>query len=188
MAQTFGAVRSLSDASYTHAASAETISVTHNGGGFRMERHQTGFDASITNVVIAKIDYQIGSGNHARSYFSRTSRNELIELPLSWYSEKGGYWAMSAGYDSSSHAGFSRKATWRCLFCHNAYPEMGADTDRLDADNGTRFPVQLPQGIDCQRCHGPGLSHVNAASAKPPRWRSEESDRESGAFSRRAAR
>ena len=39
----------------------------------------------------------LGSGNHARSYLHRTARGTLVELPLGWYSEKGGYWAMSPG-------------------------------------------------------------------------------------------
>jgi tetratricopeptide (TPR) repeat protein len=167
MAQSFGAGSDhLTDVTYQHAASAETISIATKDGISRMERHQIGFDGSIANAFSATIDYWFGSGNHARSYFSRTSSNELIELPLTWYSEKGGYWAMSPGYDSPSHSGFSRKATYRCMFCHNAYPEMAAGADRMD--NGTKFPVNLPQGIDCQRCHGPGQSHVNAAIAGRP--------------------
>ena len=172
MAQSFGAVCAAAkssqptDVTYQHAASAETISVATKDGISRMERHQNGFDGKIANAFSATIDYWFGSGNHARSYFSRTGDNELIELPLTWYSEKGGYWAMSPGYDSPSHAGFSRKATYRCMFCHNAYPEMAAGADRMD--NGTKFSASLPQGIDCQRCHGPGQSHVNAAIAGRP--------------------
>jgi tetratricopeptide (TPR) repeat protein len=166
MAQSFGAVRRVNEVTYQHAASAESISVATKDGISRMERHQTGFDGKIANAFSATIDYWFGSGNHARSYFSRTSSNELIELPLTWYSEKGGYWAMSPGYDSPSHAGFSRKATYRCMFCHNAYPEMATGADRMD--NGTKFPLNLPQGIDCQRCHGPGQSHVTAAIAGRP--------------------
>jgi hypothetical protein len=27
------------------------------------------------------------------------------------------------------------------------------------------FPEKLPEGIDCQRCHGPGRAHVEAVSA-----------------------
>ena len=171
MARTFGTVRGgddhLARTTYTHAPSAETISVFRTGSGFQMERHQTGFNGSITNSLAVKIDYWFGSGDHARSYFSRTGRDELIELPLTWYSEKNGYWAMSPGYDSPSHAGFSRKATYRCMFCHNAYPSvklaLKPGADRME--NATKFPADLPQGIDCQRCHGPGLDHVQAALA-----------------------
>ncbi len=157
MARSFGVVSSpLQATTYTHAASAETISVT----GKVMERRQADY------VFSAAIDYRFGSGNHATSYFSRTGRDELIELPLTWYSENGGHWAMSPGYDSAAHAGFSRKATYRCLFCHAAYPKMAAGVDRMD--NGSKFPGVLPQGIDCQRCHGPGLRHVNAAMSGRP--------------------
>jgi predicted CXXCH cytochrome family protein len=168
MARTFGTVRGagdghLANVTYTHAPSAETISVSHADTGFQMERHQTGFNGSITNSLMARIDYWFGSGHHARSYLSRTGRDELIELPLTWYSEKNGYWAMSPGYDSPSHAGFSRKATYRCMFCHNAYPSLKPGADRMD--DATKFPADLPQGIDCQRCHGPGLDHVQAALA-----------------------
>jgi len=172
MAQSFGAVhsetgsRQLTNAAFYHAASAENISVTLRDGSAQMERHQSGFDGSITNIIKVSIDYWFGSGNHARSYFSRTNRGELTELPLTWYSENGGYWAMSPGYDSASHGGFSRKATYRCMFCHNAYPDMAPGADRMD--NGTKFPDNLPRGIDCQRCHGPGLAHVNAAIAGRP--------------------
>jgi predicted CXXCH cytochrome family protein len=169
MARTFGTVKPdagdghLANVTYTHAPSAETISVSRGDAGFQMERHQTGFNGSVANLFSAKIDYWFGSGDHARSYLSRTRGDELIELPLTWYSEKNGYWAMSPGYDSPSHAGFSRKATYRCMFCHSAYPSMKPDADRMD--NATRFPADLPQGIDCQRCHGPGLAHVQAALA-----------------------
>jgi tetratricopeptide (TPR) repeat protein len=173
MAQSFGAVRpdsassQLVDTTFNHAASEESFSVTRGAAGsLQMERHQSGFDGSIANVIEANIDYWFGSGIHARSYFSRTNRGELTELPITWYSGNGGYWAMSPGYDSASHAGFSRKATYRCMFCHNAYPDMAPGADRTD--NGTKFPDNLPRGIDCQRCHGPGLGHVSAAIAGRP--------------------
>src|ERR1041384_238493 len=35
-------------------------------------RHQIGFAGAATNAVEARIDYVIGSGNHARSYLHRT--------------------------------------------------------------------------------------------------------------------
>jgi predicted CXXCH cytochrome family protein len=169
MARTFGAVRGgagdghLANVTYTHAPSAETMAVSRTGAGFQMERHQIGFTGAAVNSLAARVDYWIGSGDHARSYLSRTRADELIELPLTWYSEKSGYWAMSPGYDSPSHAGFSRKVTYRCMFCHNAYPAAGPGADRMD--NATKFPANLGNGIDCQRCHGPGLDHVQAALA-----------------------
>jgi tetratricopeptide (TPR) repeat protein len=34
------------------------------------------------------------------------------------------------------------------------------------ASDGNIFPAKLPEGIDCQRCHGPGRAHVAAARNK----------------------
>jgi len=47
------------------------------------------------------------------------------------------------------------------MFCHNAYPEISPTLHRDLSAN----PIYdaLPTGIDCQRCHGPGAAHVQAA-------------------------
>jgi tetratricopeptide (TPR) repeat protein len=165
MARTFGLITSaqqlpeLKDANFHHTASAQQFTVITQGNQPHLNRHQTGFDGSVSNVVAARMDYWFGSGKHARSYISRTQNNELIELPLTWYAEGKGYWAMSPGYDRADHAGFSRKLTYRCMSCHNGFIELPNPT----WETGTRFPAQLPAGIDCQRCHGPGQAHVVAA-------------------------
>src|SRR5262245_58899774 len=128
MARSFGMVLTgkefpgLKGGDFYHQASAEHFTIFAKAGGLYLKRHQSGIDGEILNVLEAKIDYWFGSGNHARSYISRTSSGEFVELPLTWYA-KGGYWAMSPGYDRPDHAGFSRKITYRCMFCHNAYPQ-----------------------------------------------------------------
>ncbi len=70
------------------------------GDGYYQRRWQVGLNGAETNVDEMKVDYVLGSGNEARSYLHRTSRDTLIELPLGWYSESGGYWAPSPGFDS----------------------------------------------------------------------------------------
>ena len=115
-----------------------------------------------TNVVEKEIHYVVGSGNHSRTYLHRNSQGKLLELPLSWYAERGGYWAMSPGYDRPDHSDFRREVGDGCLFCHNGYP--------------SRSNRGLATGIDCQRCHGPGKAHaggkgsvVNPAKLTPER-------------------
>jgi predicted CXXCH cytochrome family protein len=102
----------------------------------------------------------MGSGNHARSYLHRTERGMLIELPLGWYPDKGGEWAMVPGSDTA-HPQTRRFVSYKCMFCHNGYPNIpSANT----APGGEPvFLGELPQGIDCQRCHGPGGEHVRTA-------------------------
>ena len=102
----------------------------------------------------------MGSGNHVRSYLHRTARGALIELPLAWYAENGGTWAMSPGHDRDYMLP-PRTIAYECMFCHNAYPRIPAGHDEPAASRSTR--ATLPEGIDCQRCHGPGGNHVRAA-------------------------
>ena len=136
-------------------------------GVYYQRRWQTGFDGADTNIEEMKIDYVIGAGDHARSYLHRTDLGTLIELPLGWYSERGGYWAMSPGFDSH-HPQTRRLVSYECMFCHNGYPQNPTANQARSPE--PVFSGELPQGIDCQRCHGPGAVHVRTAQtpgAKP---------------------
>ena len=109
---------------FYHKASDSTFTMIERDGRFYQRRHQIGFDGKETNNIEKEIDFVMGSGNHVRAYLHRTSRNTLVELPLAWYAEKGGSWALNPGYDRPDHAGFTRAVTYGCMFCHNAIPEI----------------------------------------------------------------
>jgi Tfp pilus assembly protein PilF len=137
--------------------------VSHNGKLFQ-RRSQIGFRGTETNVVEEQVDYVIGSGNHAHTFLHRNAQGQLLELPVSWYAENSGYLAMSPGFDRHDQEDFHRTIPAECMFCHNAYP---SNPDALNSPTviAQSFPSELPSGIDCQRCHGPGRAHVNAAIA-----------------------
>ena len=147
---------------FFNAASDRFYTMSIRDGKFFQRRHQTGFQGKETNVVEKSADYVIGSGNHARNYVHRTAEGTFVELPVSWYSEKGGYWAMSPGYDRSGQPDFSRNISTDCMFCHNAYP---APKQRPSSAVMVALGERMPEGIDCQRCHGPGQAHVDAAGS-----------------------
>jgi hypothetical protein len=67
----------------------------------------------------------MGSGNQVRTYLHRTDRGAPIELPLAWYAENGGTWAMNPGHDRD-YALSPRAVAYECMFCHNAYPKIPA--------------------------------------------------------------
>jgi Tetratricopeptide repeat len=139
MGRSFGPARSVPPLDrFSHDRSRQVFSVIQRGQGSVLRRQEPAFERSI--------DYVIGSGNHSRTYVHQTANRRLIELPVSWYAEKGGSWAMSPGYDRPDHSGFRREVGDSCLFCHNGYPSQ--------ANAG------LASGIDCQRCHGPGEAHL----------------------------
>jgi predicted CXXCH cytochrome family protein len=50
------------------------------------------------------------------------------------------------------------------MFCHNGYPELNSPMAISNAEDAI-FPDKLPEGIDCQRCHGPGRAHVKLATS-----------------------
>jgi tetratricopeptide (TPR) repeat protein len=148
---------------YYHQPSDSYFTMLQRGGQYYQRRHQLDPAAREINVVEQRIDYVLGSGNHARAYLHRNADNTLIELPLAWYAEKGGYWGMNPGYDRPNHDGFRRQIGYECMFCHNAYPEIPAGHEREFSQ--PVYQGVLPEGIDCQRCHGSGSRHMQLAAS-----------------------
>jgi tetratricopeptide (TPR) repeat protein len=156
---------------FYHDASATHYEMVQRDGKFYQRRYQIGFDGKETNVDEKQVDFVMGSGTHARAYLHLSPQGTLVQLPLGWYSEKGGYWAMSPGYDTPRHPDAQRPIGYDCMFCHNAYPQQStakpaskfAPNDRFG--QLPRFSANLPEGIDCQRCHGSGARHMALAGA-----------------------
>ena len=146
---------------FYHAPSDTWFNMFERDGKYFERRWQVGFDGRETNVEEKQIDFVLGSGNHARTYLHQTSRGTLQQLPLGWYSEKGGYWAMNPGYDQADYGGSTRVIHYECMFCHNRYPRIPEGHQEAGAE--AQYLQPLPQGVDCQRCHGPGRQHVEAA-------------------------
>jgi predicted CXXCH cytochrome family protein len=142
-----------------HRSSATWYQVVARDGSWYQRWWQIGFKGQKESAGESKIDYVMGSGNHVRSYLHRTARGTLLELPLAWYAEKGGSWALNPGLDVSDPP-IGRKIGYDCMFCHNSYPSIPSGHE--DAGSEPVFAGQLPQGIDCQRCHGPGGNHLQA--------------------------
>ncbi len=146
-----------------HQPSDSYFEMLRRDGQYFQRRYQLDSAGKQVNVMEKRIDYIMGSGNHARAYLHRTAANTLIELPLGWYSEKGGYWAMSPGYDQPNHDGFRRPITYDCMFCHNAFPRIPAGYEQPFSQ--AVYTGAMPEGIDCERCHGSGDRHVKIAGS-----------------------
>ncbi len=148
-------VEDYAEAEHYHALSDSHYAMTIRDGQYFQRRWQLDASGKEMNAEEVKIDYVMGSGNHARSYLHRTGRGMLVELPLGWYPDKGGEWGMVPGSDTE-HPQTRRFVSYKCMFCHNGYPN-------IPTDNEPAFLGDLPEGIDCQRCHGPGGEHVRNA-------------------------
>jgi len=95
--------------------------------------------------------YTLGSGTKGRGYLA-SDGGYLTALPLSWYSARRA-WDFSPGY-RNANLRFSRPIRVECMSCHNSM--VGVLPGSI---NGYVEP--LPTGLGCQRCHGPGASHVH---------------------------
>ncbi|HWC96183.1 MAG TPA: tetratricopeptide repeat protein [Candidatus Sulfopaludibacter sp.] len=145
---------------FYHAPSDMYYRMVDRDGKYFQRRWQVGPDGKEINIEEKSVDFVMGSGNHGRTYLHLTARNTLQQLPLGWYAEKGGYWAMNPGYDRPDYPGSTRAISYECMACHNAYPQIPKGHEAEGAE--AQFVTPLPEGIDCQRCHGPGQKHVEA--------------------------
>jgi tetratricopeptide (TPR) repeat protein len=143
---------------YYHAPSRQYFEMVRRDGRFFQKRYQ--IDGGQRNAFEQEIHFVLGSGNKERDYLHLSPAGKLTQLPVVWYSEEKA-WGMAPGYDRPDHQGFLRGIDNRCMFCHNAYPQIAEAWTRYEASR-SRFTADLPSGIDCERCHGPGGSHVKS--------------------------
>ena len=147
---------------FYHAPSNRHYRMVQRKGRFYQRRYQRDAGGGETNVLEREVTHIIGSGEHARSYLSLDEGGVLRQLPVTWYPQIR-RWGMSPGYDHPDHEDFGRQVTHSCLFCHNGYPQLPEPSDRYGQRNV--FRSELPSGIGCHRCHGPGADHVKLASS-----------------------
>ncbi len=97
-----------------------------------------------------KVNYIIGSGQHTNSHMMEIN-GYFYQMPLTFYTQKQ-RWDLPPGYDKGGNLRFGRTIELECMSCHNAYPNF--------VEGSLNKFASVPQGIDCERCHGPGSIHV----------------------------
>ena len=99
---------------------------------------------------VEKIDYIIGSGHHTNSHLQWVN-GYVNQAPMTYYTQQK-KWDLPPGFENGHNSRFSRPIGLECMSCHNAFPEFIQGSEN-------KFS-KIPQGIDCERCHGPGSIHV----------------------------
>ena len=160
MARSFYKPTSIEPVRFYHQPSQTWYAIEQRGGEYYQRRWRVGYTGNQTEVQESRIDYAMGSGNHVRTFLHRTDRGALIELPLAWYSENSGQWAMNPGHDRD-YALPPRAVAYECMFCHNAYPKIPAG--HAEPGSEPLYEGALPEGIGCERCHGDGTNHTRVA-------------------------
>lgn len=99
------------------------------------------------------MDYVVGSGQRARAYIYRRGQ-AMFMSPLNWY-RSAQDWDLAPGYHPDDIRRFDRRVTESCLNCHSG--RVAVEPDGTDL---YQSPAFYEVGIGCERCHGPGKSHV----------------------------
>jgi Flp pilus assembly protein TadD len=120
-------------------------------GKYWMRQFRVSSSGAELAVDERELIWVIGSNHHSRSYATELAGN-LFQAPVCWYPDAS-LWDLCPGFGhDNSH--FSRGITQSCVFCHNG---------RMVVKKGEhhQFEGQVPHGIGCERCHGPGSLHVD---------------------------
>ncbi len=119
-----------------------------NNNMFIMEYRMNGKDTVYKRIE--KVDYVIGSGQHTNSHLMNIN-GYLYQMPLTWYAQEK-KWDLPPGFENGNNSRFSRTIEFECMSCHNGFPSVTDFT-------ANKF-TSIPNGIDCERCHGPGEVHL----------------------------
>ncbi|MFA9213986.1 MAG: tetratricopeptide repeat protein [Candidatus Methylacidiphilales bacterium] len=119
-----------------------------NNNMFILEYRMNGKDTVYKRIE--KVDYVIGSGQHTNSHLMNIN-GYLYQMPLTWYAQEK-KWDLPPGFENGNNSRFSRTIEFECMSCHNGFPSVTDFT-------ANKF-TSIPNGIDCERCHGPGEVHL----------------------------
>ncbi len=110
---------------------------------FRLKGKDTTYSRDV------KIDYIVGSGQHTNSHLINVN-NYIYQAPATFYTQSQ-KWDLPPGFENGFNNRFSRMIELECMSCHNAFPKIVlGSSNKYD---------EVPTGIDCERCHGPGSIH-----------------------------
>jgi hypothetical protein len=96
------------------------------------------------------VSYIVGSGQHTNSHIIDIN-GYIYQAPITYYTQEE-KWDMAPGFRVKRNERFERFLTAECLTCHNHYPKQ--------FDGSLNKYAEMPTGIECERCHGPGEVHV----------------------------
>jgi hypothetical protein len=100
------------------------------------------------------VHFAVGSGKRGRSYITNRA-GVMLMSPVTWYTAAK-RWDLSPGY-KFQNLHFNRRIVDGCVQCHADRVAQNPESTHLFQKDP--FPELA---ISCERCHGPGESHVNA--------------------------
>lgn len=135
-----------------------------NGLTYRVSRESDGWRLEVVRgeeYAVAPISYFLGSGERGLTPLWEQDPDNYVELRISYYADTE-TWDFTPGQEDAAPVALpdalgrqiSKKGRFGCLTCHSTL--LVQDRGKIDLDRSLF-------GVHCERCHGPGRQHVEAA-------------------------
>ncbi|MBS0204340.1 MAG: hypothetical protein JSS49_15660 [Planctomycetes bacterium] len=146
------------DAVFDHLLSGRRYRMSHDENSLTIDESLPLDDGTEFPLTSTPVRYRVGSGHFARTYLRDVGGGFLFESPVTWY-ESPHAWKMTPGFDKPTQRSFSRQILENCLSCHCGQVSLSTDSS---------FRLRIVENsIGCERCHGPGESHIAYRNSAP---------------------
>ncbi|HEY6765132.1 MAG TPA: tetratricopeptide repeat protein [Candidatus Sulfotelmatobacter sp.] len=145
------ATENLSPADFVHRKSGVHYRIYAEAGAAWLSFERPGDTSATGNRELL---YSIGSGRRGRSYLFIVD-GFVFESPVNWYADRH-QWDMAPAYDKVREIPLNLPAYPECLRCHTS----GMRQPLNGTENQYPSPLFTQDGVGCERCHGPGESHI----------------------------
>lgn len=115
-------------------------------------------------ILSHPFDIVVGSGRKAQTYLYYNDKKKISQLPVSYFMAEH-TWANSPGFPATD-AKFDRNVPSYCLGCHSSFISVN-QTYKGTVMEEAFEKNRIVYGIDCERCHGPALAHVDFYTNRP---------------------
>ena len=137
-----------------------THTLTHEGETIRLVTRDR------DDVKSALVEYALGSDHHGQTMIGRDEKGNARVFRLSVFNH-GSLWDLTPNVPRPSASDrfetigqyLSSAALDKCIDCH---------VTSIHAARSRHVPEAADHGIGCERCHGPGASHIAAVTTKFP--------------------
>ena len=153
------AIDNLTPGEFTHEKSKVSFRIYEESGKAWMSFNRPG-DPMVHGK--RELIYYIGQGRRGTTYLFSTD-GFVFETPINLYTSKK-IWDMAPAYGNAREIPMNLPALTSCMDCHASGIRPPID----GTENKYASPVFLFAGITCERCHGPGESHLKGGAIVNP--------------------
>ena len=139
-----------------HARSGLRYRPLRKDGRYFIEELVPGDDGAPVHSWIEPVTHALSAGSYGMAFYVKKGER-YYQFPIDYYA-KLGRWDLDPGA-SGGNFRFGRPLDAFCISCHSDYPRRLAGSDEV-------FVGAMPDGIGCERCHGPGARHLASLRAE----------------------